>query len=419
LRRAAALILRNWPLKLASIGVAVLLYTAFVLAGSVRTYPGEIPIEPLNIPTDAVLVGELPSVSDIRFVAPDDVVVSGDSFRATIDLSNADPTPQNPLVTVPVRVAPADGRIQVIGYTPQSIQVRMDPVESHLVPVRIETGPVPPGLSLGAIQVSSDTVTVTGPSSVVRRVAAAQGRVVIQPSAIDIDQDVPLEAIDSSGVVVTPVDIQPSSVQVTIPVLSDAESKTVPINPIIVGTPAAGYEVVGASVEPVATSVSGDADVLATIERVDTVPASIAGRTDETTVTVGLDLPDGVSAIGVSTATIRVVIAPVTETRTYSAGIVLRGAAEDRTYDLSTDRVSIVLGGSAAALDALDPASFTVFVDVAGLGPGEHAVPVNATLPAGVTLVSASPDSVVVTVAAAEAPASASPSPQPSPQPSP
>jgi YbbR domain-containing protein len=419
LRRAAALLLRNWPLKLASIGVAVLLYTAFVLAGSVRIYPGEIPIEPLNIPTDAVLVGQLPSVRDIRYVAPDDVVVSGDSFRATIDLSGADPTPQNPLVTVPVRVASADSRIQVIGYTPQSIQVRMDPLEARSVPVRIETGPVPAGLSLGATELSSTSVTVTGPSSVVRTVVAAQGRVVIQPTAIDIDQDVPLEAIDSIGAVVSPVDIQPSSVQVTIPVLSDAETKTVPVHPVIVGTPAAGYEVTGIAVEPVATSVSGDADVLASIERVDTVPASIAGRTEDTTVTVGLDLPDGITAIGVSSATVRVAIAAITETRTYAAGIVLRGAAEDRTYQLSTDRVSVVLGGTAAALDALDPASFTVFVDVAGLGPGEHDVAVGVTLPAGVSMVSASPDAVTVTVAAAEAGADASPSPSPSPAASP
>ncbi len=413
MRRALAIVLRNWPLKLGAVVVAVLLYTAFVLAGNVRTYAGTIPIEPINIPTDAVLVGTLPSVSDIRYVSSDDVAVSADSFRATIDLSDAHPTQENPLVTVPVRLSAVDPeRIQVISYTPQTIQVRMDPLLSRTVPIRIETGVVPSGLSLGSTELSVGSAVVTGPSSVVRTVVAALGRVVIQPTAIDIDQDVPLEAVDSIGEVVSPVDIEPPTVHVKIPVLSDAESKTLPVNAIVVGTPASGWQVVGLSVEPVSVSVSGDADALATLDHVDTVPVSIAGRTDDVAEVAGLDLPEGVAPLGVSTVTIRVTIAPVAETRTYAAGIVLRGAAEDRSYLLSTDRVSIVLGGTASALDGLDPSSFTVFVDVAGLGPGAHEVPVAATLPADVSLVSASPASVVVTVGV---PASPSPSPAPSP----
>jgi len=215
---------------------------------------------------------------------------------------------------------------------------------------------------------------------------------------------------------VRPVDIKPPAVHVTIPVLSDAESKTLPVNAVLVGTPASGFQVAGVSVEPVAVSISGDADALATLDRIDTVPVSVAGRTNDVTQIAGLDLPEGVTTLGVSTVTIRVTIAPLTETRTYAAGIVLQGAAEDRTYLLSTDRVSVVLGGTAAALDGLDPSSFTVFVDVAGLGPGEHEVPVNATLPADVALVSASPASVIVTVGA---PASSSPSATPSSTPSP
>ncbi|HLA16316.1 MAG TPA: CdaR family protein [Candidatus Limnocylindrales bacterium] len=415
MRRAVAVVLRNWPIKLAAIVVAVLLYTAFVLAGNVRTYPGQVPIEAINTPSDAVLVEEeLPSVQNIRYVSPTDVVVTADSFRATVDLANADPTPENPLVTVPVRVSTPDSRIQVISYNPSSIQVRLDPLETVRVPVRIETGAMPPGLSLGATQLSTDTVAVTGASSVVRTVVAGLGRVVIQPNAIDIDQDVPLQAINSIGEVVSPVDIEPDAVHVTIPVLSDAESKTLPVNAVLVGTPASGYQVVGIGVEPVAVSVSGDADALAALDKVDTVPASIAGRTEDVTQVVELDLPDGVTSLGLSTVTIRVTIAPLTETRTYAAGIVLEGAAEDRTYLLSTDRVSVVLGGTAAALGGLDPSSFTVFVDVAGLGPGAHEVPVKATLPADVSLVSASPESVTVTVGV---PVSPSPSAAPSPSP--
>jgi YbbR domain-containing protein len=281
------------------------------------------------------------------------------------------------------------------------------------VPVRIEWGEVPAGLSVGVPELSSDTVTVTGAASVVQGVVAALGRVVVQPTAIDIDQDVPLVAIDSIGETVTRVRIDPPSIHVRIPVISDAQSKSLPVNAVIVGVPATGQAVSSVTVEPAAVTVSGDADVLAALTRVDTQPVPIAGAQGDVTRTVELDLPAGVTAIGNETVRVTVAIVPLTETRTYSAGIVLNGAAEDRTYALSTDRVSVVLGGTVGALDALDAASFTVFVDVGGLSADVHEVPVQATLPAGITMVSASPSSVSVTVA--EAVPSAGPSPAASP----
>jgi YbbR domain-containing protein len=45
--------------------------------------------------------------------------------------------------------------------------------------------------------------------------------------------------------------------------------------------------------------------------------------------------------------------------------------------------------------------TFDVRVEVGGLGPGVHEVPVVANLPAGLALVSADPDTVIVTVALA------------------
>jgi YbbR domain-containing protein len=415
LRRIASILVRNWPLKLLAVVVALLLYTAFVLAGNVRTYQGTIPITAINQPADAVLVGELPTVSDIRYVAPPEVAdrVGRDSFIATVDLAGAEPTPENPFVTERVRVEAVDPRIQIIDFTPQVIQVQLDPLLEKQVPVRIEWGEVPAGLSVGVPELSSDTVTVTGAASVVQGVVAALGRVVVQPTAIDIDQDVPLVAIDSIGETVTRVRIDPPSIHVRIPVISDAQSKSLPVNAVIVGVPATGQAVSSVTVEPAAVTVSGDADVLAALTRVDTQPVPIAGAQGDVTRTVELDLPAGVTAIGNETVRVTVAIVPLTETRTYSAGIVLNGAAEDRTYALSTDRVSVVLGGTVGALDALDAASFTVFVDVGGLSAGVHEVPVQATLPAGITMVSASPSSVSVTVA--EAVPSAGPSPAASP----
>ena len=71
---------------------------------------------------------------------------------------------------------------------------------------------------------------VVGPASVVDQVVAARASVVIQPSGIDVDQDVELVAVDSVGDAVTPVDVEPATAHVTIPVFSNRQSKTLPVN---------------------------------------------------------------------------------------------------------------------------------------------------------------------------------------------
>ena len=115
------------------------------------------------------------------------------------------------------------------------------------------------------------------------------------------------------------------------------------------------------------------------------------------------------------TVTVTITFQPVAATRTYTAGIVLSGARDDRSYALSTGSVLVTVGGTVAALDALDPRSLAVIADVDGLAPGTHKVKLKVSLPADVKLVAVSPPEVTVTVAEnAPPPPSSSPAPSPS-----
>ena len=207
-----------------------------------------------------------------------------------------------------------------------------------------------------------------------------------------------------------------------IPVFSDRQSRTLPVNPVITGTPAAGFEIESVVVEPQVVLVAGDADQLAQLARVDTDPIPMTGVSANVTVDVGLALPIGVVAVGDEAIRVSITIRPVTATRTFSAGLRLVGAQSDLTYALAIDRILVTIGGSTADLDRLVGATLVMDLDVAVLKAGVHEVPVTANLPAGTTLVSASPASVKVTItdaAASEPPASTPPgSSTPSPSPS-
>ena len=408
--RVVRFLVRNWPLKLAAVVFATLLYGTLVVSQNERTINVSVPVSAINQPAGIVLLSNLDSVTQVKFFAPQDSpALDSSSFRATVDLSNVDPKVGR--VLVPVHVEPIDGRVQVLDVQPSRINIEIDQLASRSVPVIVDRGPTPSGLDVRDPVLSTDTVTVKGPASEVRRVDRAEARIQIDPSGIDFDRDVELIPVDALGNELAPVDVEPTTVRVRIAVFTDRETRPLPVKPNITGTPAAGFEVAGVAVQPLVLSVEGDADQLAGLTSVDTAPVSISGATGNVSTSVGLALPTGVLSLGGETVRVTISIRQVTATRDFSAGIVLTGARSDRVYSLSTNQVLVTLGGSIAQLDGLEGRSFSVQAPVAGLEPGRHEVALVANQPAGLTLVSASPPSIAVTVALP--PPSAAPSAAP------
>jgi YbbR domain-containing protein len=414
--RVLAFVVHNWPLKLAAIVLATLLYAGIVLSENVQTFGGSIPIVPFRQPANAVIVGNLPSVTNIRYVAPTDVAgrLTREGFRAQIDLSSANPTPDNPYVNVRVDLRYADDRVRILDYSPQVITVRLDPLIEKNVPIDIDQGPVPSGLQAGQPVLSTTSATVSGPDSVVRLVAAARARVLIQSSAIDVDQNVPLVAVDALGNEVGPADLEPSEVHVSIKVTGLTTTKTVPVSPTVTGTPGDGFEVVSIDVRPLVATIAGDADVLTPLTRITTAAVSVAGATGDVAAAASLALPDGLTAISSNRIQVTVHISAVRATRTFAIGVSLSGARADRTYTLSTEQVHATLGGTIAALDAVNGGNLVAAASVGSLAPGRHTVRLSLRIPGGTSLVSLAPSSIVVTVGAATPAPTAAPTASPS-----
>jgi YbbR domain-containing protein len=410
LTRVVRFLVRNWPLKAAAVVFATLLYGTLVVSQNQRTINVSVPVSAINQPAGVVLLSNLDSVTQVKIFAPQDsAALDSSSFRATVDLSNVDPKVGR--VLVPVHIEPIDDRVQVLEVVPGRISIEVDQIATRTVPVIVEKGPVPSGLDVRAPVLSTDTVTVKGPASEVRRVDRAEARIQIDPGGIDFDRDVELIPVDALGNELAPVDVEPATIRVRIAVFTDRRTRSLPVKPNVTGTPAAGFEVASVAVQPLILTVEGDADQLAGLSSVDTAPISISGATGNISTSVGLALPTGVLPIGGESVRVTIGIRQVTATRTFSAGIVLTGSRSDRVYSLSTDHVLVTLGGSIADLDGLEGRSFNVQAAVGGLEVGRREVAVVANLPAGLTLVAASPPSVVVTVALP--PPSAAPSAAP------
>lgn len=405
--RILALLVHNWPLKLAAVGLATLLYGGLVVSQSTRTLSDiVIPVDTVGQPADSFLLTSIDPVTEIRYFAPSDTRPLSSDFEASIDLSGIQPGsgPQR----VPVRVVSTDTRIRIVGVQPDEVTVNLDTVGRKSVDVVVEHNPAPNGLELGEQSADPEKVEVFGPASVIDRVVAARASVIIQVTGIDVDQDVELVAIDELGEAVPQVNLEPRTSRITIPVFSDRETRTLPVNPVVTGDPAAGFEIESVTVDPPVMLVEGDADQLAGLVRVDTDQISMTGVSSDRTVRVGLDLPTGVLAVDDGQVQVAIAIRPVTATRSFSAGFRLIGAVRGLSYAVDTDRILVTIGGSVADLDRLSGSAIVVDLDVAGLQPGTEIVSVTMVPPTGTTLVSASPSTVSVTIAAA------TPSPTPS-----
>ena len=173
-----------------------------------------------------------------------------------------------------------------------------------------------------------------------------------------------------SGEVVTNVDLDPGLVNIKIPVYENLQNRTVPVNPTVTGTPGAGFRISSVEVAPLVVTVEGDLDQLQALVAADTAPVAVSGATRDVTAEVAYALPTGVTPVGAQTARVTVHIQPVTETRTFTAGIRLDGRQPDLLYEPSETQVLLTLYGSSADLDRLDTSPIVISLNVAALEPG-------------------------------------------------
>jgi len=420
-RRLLGAIVHNWPLKLAALVLASLLYVGLVATQDSSSLPGPLAVLAVNVPADTVITNALRPVDEVRYVAPADVgrLTAGD-FRITVDLSSV---PASGATTnVRVLVEATDPRVTVIEVRPRTISVILDKKVTVQVPVNVVAGTTPPGVDVGTTTYAPQKVSVTGASTAVKRVVSVRVDVALDPGGLDYDQEVQGTPVDASGAQVAGVELSPRTVHVTIPLYTNKQSRSVPVNPVLTGEPAQGFRVAGVDVAPLTVTLEGDADQLAKLTSADTAPVAIYGATRNVTQTVAFALPTGVAPLGVASVRVTVRIEAVTDTRTFSAGLRLDGRDPTLTYDLSVQSVLLTVYGSTADLDRLGSAAITVGLDVSGLGAGRHQVTVIPSLPSGVTVVTIDPSTVTINITApAPSPSDALPSgalPSPSPSPS-
>jgi YbbR domain-containing protein len=313
-RQAVFSVGQNWGIALLSVVLASSLWVFVTnredesVTGRV---PGSMPVQCLHVPVGQA---ESPPCSDqsvtVRVRAPQSVFdhLTSDDCAATADLSQAAGA------DVRVSVVCNRERVQVIDWSPTTIRITLESVSSRTAAVRAQlVGAPPQGFRAQQISIQPDEVVVSGPASVVARVASIDADLDLTAVRASLDQTVVLKARDEQGRDVAGVNVDPKSAQVHVTITQVEFSATVVVKPDISGTPATGFVATGVQIDPAFVSISGPAEVFQTIDPSQGVPTdsiSIDGASADVVRTVALRLPSGAN-VEQPGVTVRVIISPV------------------------------------------------------------------------------------------------------------
>jgi YbbR domain-containing protein len=405
LRRIAT---ADFPLKLTAILIAMIFWVVSILSAPatevVKDYGGRVAVErPDAVPAGYVLQGQLGDVS-VRLKGTETALanVVASDLRARLNLPAADIHNSEPQ-DVPVLVDVATAGVSVESIAPATVTVRIEPLTSRDVAVQARFANSPPaGTFAGDPAITPSEVRVSGAASQVARIAALYATVGFGDAVTDLVQSVQPRAVDAAGATIDGLTVDPAVVQLTVPVLPTATTRTVPVVPGVRGAVAAGYWVVRVTSDPTVVTVRGEGAALSTIDQVATAPIDVSGLSADRTFQVALLLPaEGTSLVKAAQATVTVSVAPLTGSRSFPVvAVQASGLGSGLVAEFDPPSVSIVVAGPVPALSGITAGQVVATVDAAGRGLGSYPVDVVVRTPSGTTAQSVQPTRVTLTIRA-------------------
>lgn len=258
----------------------------------------------------------------------------------------------------------------------ENLKVQIENMQKIQMVVETATiGEPAEGYMIGEVRTDQNLVQLSGPESVISLVNKAVVEVGIDGITTDIKTEVPLRLYDADGNLIEDGSIAASVNKFSVGV-SILQTKTVPINLNVTGTPAVGYELTGKTeYSPETVRIAGKASILKNVASIE-IPQEVldvTGLTSNlaTSINVKQYLPDGVSLadstfsgkISVTIAVEKEVEAPFEMPK---GNIAILNVPADMEAEIigENDNLQVQLTGLTQYLNTLQGAQLTGMVDL-------------------------------------------------------
>jgi YbbR domain-containing protein len=402
--------LRSLGINLFSLLLAVLLAVAVWVNAVSTADPNETRALAVPLPVSAVGLGEglvaqgyENAQVQVTIRAPRSIwdQLLPESVHAQVDLTGK----TEGEYSIPVKIQSDVEPVQVEKVDPASLKILIDRLASRSMDVRVElAGNLALGFQAGAPIAAPRSVEVSGPASLVDRIAEVVATVNVDGLRSEMNQNVMLVPLDPEGGVVGGVTVNPGMVSVSIPVQQLGGYRDLVVKVPLIGAVKNGYRLTGLTIDPqVVTLYSDDAEAIQNLPGyVETEPLDINGASADITKSLSLVLPEGVQVVGDPKIVVQVRISAIEDSITLSRPIRFQGLEPGLSVTLSPESVDVILSGPAPIIWSLRPADIDVYIDLTGIGPGTYKLIPQVDKPRELQLVTLSPEQVEVVVVEAE-----------------
>lgn len=368
----------------------------------------DIPLKVENVPPGTALITPPPASVSAIIQTTGNILetLSRDSFQAVVSLKDLPPGLHHP----EIQVNSGSPQVRILSVTPSALDLELAPIISRTMAVAINL-PDAQNLSpayemVGLPTAFPEQVQLVGPVPDVEQVSQVQATMSVANANTSLRETRPLRALDEAGREVTGVSLQPTQVQVNVPIRRRLNALDVGVRAVITGTLPPGYWLSGLSVNPNGVTLRGNRDQLAEMNGfVDTLAVDISQATGDLSVDIPLDLPPGVQAVDsegdlIKTVSVLARVAPRQGDLAVTRPVELIGSSPGITATLNPAQIDLLLSGPLPILNqiAVDPSLVRVLVDASN-APASQATDLTPTVlaPEGIRA-QLVPPSVLVTL---------------------
>lgn len=340
----------------------------------VNQLPLRLTVETVGRPADSS-VSITPEFVDIIVEGPESVIndLTTADFTAEVDLSEVDAGQTQ----VPVNIRYNIEGVQIAFQLPEEVTVQVEQIISRELPVRVELrGEAARGYILDEPFLDPAVITVTGSASRVESLVEARVTVFLDnPQQDTVVTRRPI-FYDRQGNIagVNNLELSAEEVDVTVPVDQLAGYAAKPIIVDWQGEPASGYRLLDVRVEPDSVLLTGNPARLDALSRVRTEPVDITGLRESVTLSVGLDLPQGLELDDLQPIIVEIEIEPILTSSVISQQPEIRALGDGLTVTLDVDEVRVFLFGPLDRLDSLVEDDVRVTLDLLNLDTGTYSL---------------------------------------------
>lgn len=384
------LLINNLGLKLLSVIFALILWLVVVNIDDpdkTRTFTTNVTLVNEQVLTDMGKSYEITDNSNVvtfRVTASRSIIerMTASDFKATADMTSIE-LKEDGTAVVPIDIMANRYSSQIdIDRKNKNLELTVEDLQSNQFKITAKTDGTPAeGSAVGEVTVSPDIISVSGPASVVGKIAGVEAVLDVSGKFEDVEDNVVPVLYDKNGNVLdtSKLTFNLETVNVKAEILS---VKEIPISCETGGELGDDYQQVSVECAPEKITVKGVAEKLNKITVI-TIPKEdldISGAKETLTKEVDIStyLPEGVTLVDSEQAKIKItIVIEKTETKTFNVpveNIKIFNLSDDYDIEYQGSKIPVTLKGYTSDMESLSASDIMLSIDVGQIKPGTSEV---------------------------------------------